>query len=355
MARWLVTGGAGFIGSNIVHRLAADGEDVRVFDDFSSGRKENLAGLPSARVQVLRGDLRDRKAVLKAARGCTYILHQGAIPSVPRSVRDPVATTEVNVLGTLHVLEAARRVKPVKRVVLASSSSIYGDSPTLPKVETMPVLPLSPYAASKAAAEGYARAFSATHGVEVTILRYFNVFGPRQDPKGAYAAVVPRFFRAILRGERPLVFGDGNQTRDFTYIDNVVEANLRAARTPRAAGEILNIACGERVTILGLAAMIAECLELQTQPRLQPARDGEVRHSLADIRRMEAVLGFRPPIGLQQGLGLAAEWFTRNRSGRKRKAAAGGKPSLKAKSLPEARARAEAASPGGGSGGRGAV
>jgi nucleoside-diphosphate-sugar epimerase len=215
----------------------------------------------------------------------------------------------VNVLGTVNLLEAARRAGSVKRVVLASSSSVYGDSPTLPKVENMPLLPLSPYAASKASMEGFARAFAASHGLEATILRYFNVFGPRQDPRGAYAAVIPRFFRAILRGERPVVYGDGNQTRDFTYLDNVVEANLRAATAPRAAGETLNVATGERVTILGLASMIAECLGTTTNPRLEPARDGEVRHSLADVSRMEAVLGLRPAVDVRRGLEMAAAWY----------------------------------------------
>jgi UDP-glucose 4-epimerase len=229
MGRWLVTGGAGFIGSNLVHRLARDGHAVRVLDDFSTGGRSNLAGLPE-------GDLRDPRDVARAVKGAEIVLHQGAVPSVPRSIKDPATTTEVNVLGSVHLLEAARRAGTVKRVVLASSSSVYGDSPTLPKVESMPLLPLSPYAASKAAMEGYARAFSASHGLEVTILRYFNVFGPRQDPKGAYAAVIPRFFEALAAGERPVVYGDGNQTRDFTYVDNVVEANLRAATIPRAAG-----------------------------------------------------------------------------------------------------------------------
>jgi nucleoside-diphosphate-sugar epimerase len=323
MARWLVTGGAGFIGSNLVHRLAADGEAVRVLDDFSTGRRGNLRGLPPRRVQVVAADLRNARAVAKAARGCDFVLHQGAIPSVPRSIRDPAGTAEVNVLGTVNVLEAAARSGSVKRVVLASSSSVYGDSPTLPKVENMPLLPLSPYAASKAAMESFARAFSATRGVEATVLRYFNVFGPRQDPAGAYAAVVPRFFHAILRGERPVVYGDGNQTRDFTFVANVVEANLRAATTPRAAGEILNVACGERVTILGLAAMIAECLGTTTSPRLEPGRDGEVRHSLADVGRMEMVLGLRPAVDLRRGLELAADWYRSTMPGaRKRKKAA---------------------------------
>jgi nucleoside-diphosphate-sugar epimerase len=320
MALWLVTGGAGFIGSNIVHRLVADGEKVRVLDDFSSGRRSNLRGLRAPALQLLEGDLRHAPTVAKAVRGCEYVLHQGAIPSVPRSLKDPVATTEVNVLGTVNLLEAAARAGCVRRVVLASSSSVYGDSPTLPKVEAMPLLPLSPYAASKAAAENYARAFGASRRIEVVVLRYFNVFGPRQDPNGAYAAVVPRFFHAILRGERPVVYGDGNQTRDFTYVDNVVEANLRAATAPRAAGEILNVATGDRVTILGLAAMIAECLGTTTSPRLEPARTSEVRHSLADVTRMEHVLGLRPAVDLRRGLERAAAWYRDSMPGAKKKA-----------------------------------
>jgi nucleoside-diphosphate-sugar epimerase len=320
MARWLVTGGAGFIGSAIVHRLAADGETVRVLDDFSTGRKANLRGLPPARVKVQAGDLRRRADVAQAVRGAEYVLHLAAIPSVPRSLKDPAATTAVNVLGTVILLEEARKAGTVKRVVLASSSSVYGDAPTLPKVESMPLLPLSPYAASKAAMEGYARAFSASHGLEATVLRYFNVFGPRQDPNGAYAAVIPRFFHAILRGQKPVVYGDGNQTRDFTFVDNVVEANLRAARAPRAAGETLNVACGERVTILGLASMIAETLGTTTAPRLEPGRAGEVRHSLADVDRMETVLGFRPPVDLRRGLALAADWYRSTLPGARKKA-----------------------------------
>jgi nucleoside-diphosphate-sugar epimerase len=325
MARWLVTGGAGFIGSGLVHRLAADGERVRVLDDFSTGRRANLRGLPQGLVEVVVGDLRDPKAVAKAVRGCEYVLHQGAIPSVPRSLRDPLRTAEVNVLGTVNLLEAAWKAGCVKRAVLASSSSVYGDTPTLPKIESMPLLPLSPYAASKAAMEAFARAFSASRGLEVTVLRYFNVFGPRQDPAGDYAAVVPRFFHAILRRQRPVVFGDGNQTRDFTYVDNVVEANLRAAASPRAAGEVLNVACGDRVTILGLASMIAETLGTTVSPKLLPAREGEVRHSLADVERMEGVLGFRPAVDIRKGLELAADWYRATVPGA-RKAAAPAKP-----------------------------
>lgn len=322
MARWLVTGGAGFIGSALVHRLAADGESVRVLDDFSTGRRANLRGLSPARVLVVEGDIRDRKAVAKAVRGCDYVLHQAAVPSVPRSLLDPAATTAVNVLGSVNLLEEARKAGTVKRVVLASSSSVYGDSPTLPKEESMPLLPLSPYAASKAAMEGFARAFSASHGLEAAILRYFNVFGPRQDPRGDYAAVIPRFFEAVLRGKRPVVYGDGNQTRDFCYVDNVVEANLRAATSPRAAGAVLNVACGERVTILGLASMIAEVLGMTTNPRLEPGRDGEVRHSLASIERMENVLGIEPAIGLQKGLVLASDWYRSTVPGARKKAKA---------------------------------
>ncbi len=309
MARWLVTGGAGFIGSNLVHRLVADGETVRILDDFSTGKRANVKGLPVSRARVIEGDLRDPKTVNRAVRGCDYVLHQGAVPSVPRSLKDPTTTTDVNVGGTLNVLEAARKAGTVRRVVFASSSSVYGDSPTLPKVETMPLQPLSPYAASKAAGENYARAYSSSLGVEVTVLRYFNVFGPRQDPKGAYAAVVPRFFAAILKGERPVIFGDGQQTRDFTYIDNVIEANLAAATSPRGAGEVLNVACGSRVTIAGLASMIADALDCSTDPKLEPARSGEVRHSLADVSRLESILGVRPLVTLRQGIGKAAEWY----------------------------------------------
>jgi nucleoside-diphosphate-sugar epimerase len=309
MATWLVTGGAGFIGSNIVHRLAADGETVRVLDDFSSGRRSNLAGLPKGRVTIVEADLRDARAVDAAARKCDYVLHQGAVPSVPRSIADPDATVDVNVTGTLRVLEAARKSKSVRRVVFASSSSVYGDTPTLPKIESMPLQPLSPYAASKAAGESLCRAWTASMGVETTVLRYFNVFGPRQDPRSQYAAVMPRFFAALLAGEAPVIYGDGQQTRDFTYVDNVVEANLRAARTPKAAGEVLNVACGDRVTVAGLASMIGEVLGVPCKPRFEKGRGGEVRHSLAGVERMESILGFRPPVSLRDGLARTAPWY----------------------------------------------
>jgi UDP-glucose 4-epimerase len=301
---------------------------VRVLDDFSTGRRANLKGLPGSLVRVVEGDLRDARTVARAVKGCEFVLHQGAVPSVPRSLADPRTTTEVNVGGTLNVLEAARRAGGVRRVVFASSSSVYGDSPTLPKVETMPLQPLSPYAASKASGEQYARAYTASMGVDVIILRYFNVFGPRQDPAGAYAAVVPRFFHAILRGERPVIFGDGQQTRDFTHVDNVVDANLAAARSTRGAGEAVNVACGSRVTVLGLAQMIAEALELPVHPRLDASRAGEVRHSLASIDRLESLLGVRPRVSLREGILDAARWY-RSTAGTRRTAKRSGPGSRK--------------------------
>jgi UDP-glucose 4-epimerase len=292
---------------------------VRVLDDFSTGRKANLAGLPRGRVTVVEGDLRDARTVKDAARKCDYILHQGAVPSVPRSLADPDTTVAVNVTGTLRVLEAARASGSVRRVVFASSSSVYGDTPTLPKVEAMPLQPLSPYAASKAAGESLCRAWTASMGVETTVLRYFNVFGPRQDPRSQYAAVMPRFFAALLAGEAPVVYGDGQQTRDFTFVDNVVEANLRAARSPRAAGEVLNVACGDRVTIAGLAHMIGEVLGVPCRPKFEKGRGGEVRHSLAGIERLARILELRPAVSLREGLARTAPWYREaaRRKGRK--------------------------------------
>ncbi|NUN51639.1 MAG: SDR family oxidoreductase [Planctomycetaceae bacterium] len=309
MARWLVTGGAGFIGSNIVHRLAADGERVRVLDDFSTGKRANLRGLPPARVQVIEGDLRDWRAVLAAVRGCDYVLHQGALGSVPRSLADPVTTTEVNVLGSVNVLEAARRAGCVKRVVLASSSSVYGDTPTLPKTEGMPLLPLSPYAASKAAMEGFARAFSASHGVEAVLLRYFNVFGPRQDPLSTYASVIPKFITAMLDGHPPVVEGDGLQSRDFTFIDNVVHGNMLALHAPKAAGKMMNLATGSRVTLLDLVAKLNRQLGTDIAPIHAPERVGDIKHSRADIELAGALLGYEPVVDFDAGLARTIDWY----------------------------------------------
>jgi UDP-N-acetylglucosamine/UDP-N-acetylgalactosamine 4-epimerase len=298
--RFLITGGAGFIGSNLAAELLARGHNVAVFDNFATGRRQNLA--PFARdIEIIEADLRDAAAVQKAAKGRTFILHQAALPSVARSVQDPVASNEVNVGGTLNVLLAARDAG-VRRVVAASSSSVYGDTPTLPKVESMPVLPMSPYAVSKLAAEKYCAAFFKVYGLETVALRYFNVFGPRQDPTSQYSAVIPRFVTALKRRERPVIYGDGLQSRDFTFVANVVEANLLACYTPDAAGEFFNVACGARFTLLDLLKTLSELMNVTVEPHHEPARAGDVKHSLADIAKIQRAMGFEPRWSFRAGL-----------------------------------------------------
>ncbi len=310
MKKFLVTGGAGFVGSHIVERLVSDGHDVTVFDDFSTGKFENIAALEGAGMRVVEGDVRNAKALSKAMKGVQYVLHQAALPSVARSIDAPLETHAVNVDGTLNVLEAAREHKrSVRRVVFASSSSVYGDTPTLPKVETMPTAPLSPYAVSKLAAENYCRAYFIAYGLETVALRYFNVFGPRQDTDSPYAAVVPLFVKALLGRGKPVVYGDGKQTRDFTYVENVVDANLAACTAQKAPGNVFNIACGARVAIGGLCFMIGEILGVEREPKLKPARSGDVRHSLADIARAEEFLGYRVRVDLREGLERTIAWY----------------------------------------------
>jgi nucleoside-diphosphate-sugar epimerase len=309
MSKFLVTGGAGFIGSHLTERLIADGHEVTVLDDFSTGRFDNIAHLEGRQLRVVEGDVRQPKHVEKAIAGAQYVLHEAAIPSVGRSVEDPITTNAVNVDGTLNVLFAARAAKTVKRVVYAASSSAYGDTPTLPKTETMAPQPMSPYAVSKLAGENYCRVFFLNYGLETVCLRYFNVFGPRQDPDSDYAAVVPKFVTMLLEKKRPVVYGDGKQTRDFTYVENVVDANLAACTAPKAPGEIVNIACGDRVTIGGLANMIGEIVGYNCEPKLKPARPGDVRHSLADITRAQDVIGFRVRVNLQEGLERTIEHY----------------------------------------------
>lgn len=299
---YLVTGGAGFIGSNIVKELLRRGEKVRVLDNFATGKRENLLpfnGNPN--LEVIEGDLRSFHIVRDAVRGCDYVLHQGALPSVPRSIKDPITSNEVNINGTLHILEAAREFG-VKRVVFASSSSVYGNNATLPKVETMPVAPLSPYALTKYAGERYCQVFHALYGVETVALRYFNVFGPNQDPTSQYSAVIPKFIKMIKEGRRPVIYGDGTQSRDFTYVSNNVEANLLACTAPDVAGEVFNIACGERYTLLDLVHTINEILGTRVEPLFEPPRPGDVKHSLADIEKAKRMLGFEVKVKFREGL-----------------------------------------------------
>jgi nucleoside-diphosphate-sugar epimerase len=308
----LVTGGLGFIGSNLVEALASSGQAVRVLDDASTGSHDNVAGIRPA-PEVLLRDIRDREAVLDAMNDVEVVYHLAALPSVARSVADPLSTHQVNVDGTLNVLEAARR-SGVRRLVYASSSSVYGDTPHLPKGEGMPLSPQSPYAASKAAGEGYCRAFVRVYGLETVSLRFFNVFGPRQDPSSEYAAVIPRFINRMLAGTSPEILGDGRQSRDFTYVANVVDAlQLAAAAGPDAAGQALNVGCGSRTTLLELVSILNALLETTIVPTFSAPRPGDVKHSHADIDLAERLLGYRPSVTVQAGLARTVRWFAERR------------------------------------------
>jgi UDP-N-acetylglucosamine/UDP-N-acetyl-alpha-D-glucosaminouronate 4-epimerase len=301
MARYLVTGGAGFIGSNLVAALVARGDEVRVIDNFVTGRRENLDPV-AGKFDFLEGSVEDPGRVESAMEGVQYVLHQAALPSVQRSVESPLASHASNLTGTLVLLEAARRAG-VRRFVYASSSSVYGDSPRLPKDESLPVDPLSPYAVGKLGGELYCRVFYRLHGLETVALRYFNVFGPGQSPDSLYAAVIPRFITALKAGEPPVIYGDGHQSRDFTYIDNVVQANLASCVAgSEAAGEAFNIALGERVTLLELLGQMSSLLGRRVQPRFEPGRKGDVRDSLADIAKARRLIGYRPEVSLEEGL-----------------------------------------------------
>jgi len=311
--RVLVTGGGGFIGSNLVAALLARGDEVLVLDNFATGRRENLARAPEwaaaggGRYRLLEGDIRDEATVKRAIAGREVVLHQAAIPSVARSVEDPMTSHTVNVDGTLTLLLAARDAG-VRRFVMASSSSLYGESETLPKVETMAPDPISPYGLDKLAGETYCRLFTRLYGLPTVSLRYFNVFGPRQNPRSEYAAVVPRFIEAALKGEQPTIYGDGQQTRDFTFVENVVAANLLSAEAAEeACGQAYNVACGERISLLDLAAAINRLTGSQVGPRHAPPRAGDIRHSLADISKAERALGYRPAVDLEAGLARTIE------------------------------------------------
>jgi len=303
----LVTGGAGFIGSHLVRCLLQDGYSVRVLDDFSTGKRPNLEDVLD-RIEVVDGSMTDLPTAQRAVAGVHYVLHQAAVPSVPRSVRDPLGSNEANVTGTLKMLVAARDAG-VRRFVYAASSSAYGNTPTLPKVETMPTDPLSPYAVAKLAGENYARAFFRVYGLETVCLRYFNVFGPRQDPKSEYAAVIPRFIEALLRDEEVTIHGDGEQSRDFTYIDNTVQANLKAMTAPDAPGETCNVAYGERYTLNQMVALLGEIMRVKPRVRYIEGRQGDVKHSLADIDKARRLLGYDPQISFQEGLARTVSYF----------------------------------------------
>jgi UDP-N-acetylglucosamine/UDP-N-acetylgalactosamine 4-epimerase len=299
--RYVVTGGAGFIGSHLVEALVRARHEVVVLDDLSTGKREHLAPFLE-RITFVEGSVTDAACCARAIAGADYVLHQAAMPSVPRSVVEPLRSHEVNATGTLHVLLAARDAG-VKRVVYAASSSAYGDTPELPKHEGMLPRPRSPYAASKLAGEEYCRACHASYGLPTVALRYFNVFGPRQDPASAYAAVVPRFIVAALSGGAPVIYGDGEQTRDFTYVENVVRANLLACEAPAAAfGEVFNIGCGERLSVNALWERVRALTGASATARHEPARAGDVRDSLASVALARATLGWSPTIGLEEGL-----------------------------------------------------
>jgi UDP-N-acetylglucosamine 4-epimerase len=322
---YLVTGGAGFIGSNLVEALLKRGERVRVLDNFFTGKRSNLTFSHSEKIEIMEGDIRNPDACRKALAGMDYIIHLAALGSVPRSVEDPLLTNEINITGTLNLLVAARD-GGVKRFVYASSSSVYGDQPTdtmkdesgnpPPKAETMTPNPLSPYALSKLVGETYCGLFHRLYGLETVALRFFNVFGPRQDPESEYAAVIPRFIKALLINEQPVVYGDGKQSRDFTFVEDVVRANLLAcAAPPDAVGRVFNTACNRRFTLLQMLDELRDILKTDIGPVFEERRKGDVRHSMADISLARKFLGFEPEVSFRNGLEQTVSWFrTQSRS-----------------------------------------
>jgi nucleoside-diphosphate-sugar epimerase len=309
---YLVTGGAGFIGSNIVEQLIGQGSSVRVFDNFSSGKRDNVRPFAD-RAEIVEGDLRDPRSIQQAVTGVRFVLHLGAMPSVTRSVEDPGATHEANVTGTLNLLLAARTAG-VRRVVFTSSSSVYGDTPTLPKREEMTPSPLSPYAVHKITGEYYCRIFWQLYGLETLSLRYFNVFGPRQDPQSQYAAVIPRFITAILNDQSPTIYGDGQQTRDFSHIENIIDANVLACQAPKEAlGESFNIACGGRISLLDLVDTVNKIVGKNVKPKFDPPRPGDILHSQADISKAEKLLGWEPRVSFADGIAKTIAWYQKQR------------------------------------------
>lgn len=310
MEKFLVTGGAGFIGSNICKRLVAEGCFVRVVDNLLTGKRSNLASVMD-RIEFVEADMGVPEVARSAVKGIDVILHEAALPSVPRSVDDPAATHQHCIDATFTLLMAARDAR-VKRFVYAASSAAYGDTPTLPKVETMRPDPLSPYAVGKLVGEYYCSVFSKVFGLETISLRYFNVFGPQQDPASQYAAAIPAFVTSILRNSPPTIYGDGEQSRDFTYVDNIVHANLLAARAKKTAGEVVNIACGEAVTVNGIIDMINRLLGRNVKPKCVPARPGDIKHSLADITAARELIGFEPVVLFREGLEKSIDWYRRN-------------------------------------------
>jgi nucleoside-diphosphate-sugar epimerase len=306
--RFLITGGAGFIGSNITKRLIEKGYFARVLDNFATGQRSNLDSVIND-IELIEGDIRDFWTVVKATKGIDYILHQAALPSVPRSIDNPLTTTEVNINGTLNLLEAAR-FNSVQRIVYASSSSVYGDSPDMPKEESMKPMPKSPYAITKLAGEEYCMNFHQLYGLETVAIRYFNVFGPQQNPFSQYSAVIPKFINLLNQDKPPTIYGDGTTSRDFTYIENVVNANLLACEKKGAAGNVINVACNKAYTLNDLVAKLNNILGKDIKPIYGPAKKGDVKHSLADITKARKLLNYEPKIDFDEGLKKTVEWFS---------------------------------------------
>lgn len=311
MPSYLLTGGAGFIGSHLAGELSQRGEKVRVIDNFITGKRENLSSFLD-KVEFIEGDIRDLALCRRAVEGIDFVLHQAALPSVPRSVADPVTSNEINITGTLNLLLASRDAG-VKRFVFASSSSVYGDNPELPKKEGREGSPLSPYALTKIVGEKYCLIFHRVFGLPTVSLRYFNIFGPRQDPHSQYSAVIPKFINMMLGGYKPTVFGDGEQSRDFTFVENVVESNILAAEAQDAPGEEINIACGERTTVNFLAAKINEILGSKIKPTYDKPRPGDIKHSYADISKAKKILNYTPFVAFAEGLEKTINWYRERR------------------------------------------
>jgi len=312
MSKYLVTGGAGFIGSNLARYILGRGHDVVVLDNFATGKRENLAEI-AGRITLIEGDIRDAGTVAAAMDGCCAVFHEAALGSVPRSVADPVTSHDVNVNGTIRILEGARAAG-IRRVVFAASSSAYGNREESPKHEAMAPLPISPYAASKVACEAYMQGYAASYGLETFCLRYFNVFGPRQDPFGAYAAVIPAFVSRLLKGQPPVVYGDGEQSRDFCYIDNVCHANWLAANAPAEVciGRPVNIACNQRTSLNQILKQLGQLLNVNLKATYEPDRPGDVKHSLADISLARRRLGYEPQVYFEDGLARSIDWYRKN-------------------------------------------
>jgi UDP-glucose 4-epimerase len=305
--RYLVTGGAGFIGSNTVDELVQRGHSVVVLDDFSAGKEENLAEIRN-KITIIKGSITDIEVVRKAMHEAEFVLHLAARTSVPRSVKDPLETNRINVEGTLNVLVAAKELR-VKRVVFAASSSAYGETPTLPKVESMQPAPISPYGVTKYVGEIYGQAFLKCYGLETVSLRYFNIFGPRQDPGSPYSGVLAKFCTAFLEDTPPVVFGDGEQTRDFTFVDNAVHANLLACEAPNVAGKVFNVGCGDRISLNQVLAALRKVTGKPLRAQYDPPREGDIRDSQADISEARRYLGYEPQVGFQEGLELTFGWY----------------------------------------------